>query len=204
MQSSVGHSSCQPFLPSLVSSIKHLRLVSSPARGAVKHDRALDQVILDVLSSSSLQSDRFGNAATAHTSLCGGLCRFAGESFMTAASMTQLSTKLLSLLQDCICTHLFPELQRRLDKLKGAITPAAKMLLKKGRRCVQQRVAGGGMMAQQQGCPRWKIRGRFTQPNWQHVGCFVGCPSGPQHTTAQRPENRSFRADFFCCCTQAE
>lgn len=65
---------------------------------------------------------------------------------MTAASMTQLSTKLLSLLQDCICTHLFPELQRRLDKLRAASTPAAKMLLKKGRRCVQQRAAGGGML----------------------------------------------------------
>lgn len=62
--------------------------------------------------------------------------RFAGESFLTGASSTQLSTKLLSLLQDCICTHLFPELQRRLDKLKGAVTPASKMLLKKGRRCV--------------------------------------------------------------------
>lgn len=61
-------------------------------------------------------------------------CRFAGESFLTGASSTQLSTKLLSLLQDCICTHLFPELQRRLDKLKAAVTPAAKMLLKKGRR----------------------------------------------------------------------
>lgn len=64
-------------------------------------------------------------------------CRFAGESFVTGASTTQLSTKLLSLLQDCICAHLFPELQRRLDKLKAAVTPAAKLLLKKGRRCVR-------------------------------------------------------------------
>jgi hypothetical protein len=63
------------------------------------------------------------------------LCRFASESFLTGASSTQLSTKLLSLLQNCICT-LFPELQRRLEKLKGAVTPAAKMLLQKGRRWV--------------------------------------------------------------------
>lgn len=61
-------------------------------------------------------------------------CRFAGESFLTGASSTQLSTKLLSLLQDCICTHTLPELQRRLEKLKAAVTPPARMLLKKGRR----------------------------------------------------------------------
>lgn len=66
------------------------------------------------------------------------LCRFASESFLTGASSTQLSTKLLSLLQDCICTHLFPELQRRLDKLKAAVTPQSKLLLKKGRRCANQ------------------------------------------------------------------
>lgn len=62
--------------------------------------------------------------------------RFASESFLTGASSTQLSTKLLSLLQDCICAHLLPDLQRRLDKLKGAaVTPSSRILLKKGRRC---------------------------------------------------------------------
>jgi hypothetical protein len=63
-------------------------------------------------------------------------CRFASESFLTGASSTQLSTKLLSLLQDCICTHLFPELTKRLERLKYAVTPAARTLLKKGRRYV--------------------------------------------------------------------
>lgn len=63
--------------------------------------------------------------------------RFASESFLTGASSTQLSTKLLSLLQDCICAYLLPDLQRRLEKLKGAaVTSSSRMLLKKGRRCV--------------------------------------------------------------------
>lgn len=65
------------------------------------------------------------------------LCRFVSESFLTGASSTQLSTKLLSLLQDCICTHLFPELTKRLERLKYAVTPAARTLLKKGRRYAQ-------------------------------------------------------------------
>jgi hypothetical protein len=66
-------------------------------------------------------------------------CRFAAESFATGpGSSTPLSTKLLSLLQDCVCSHLFPELQRRLEKLHGAVTPASQALVKRGRRLTEQ------------------------------------------------------------------
>lgn len=62
------------------------------------------------------------------------LCRFSAESFTTGPSNTPLSTKLLSMLQDCIFAHLFPELQRRVEKLSSAVTPPAQALLRKGRR----------------------------------------------------------------------
>jgi hypothetical protein len=61
-------------------------------------------------------------------------CRFAAESFTTGPSNTPLPTKLLSMLQDCIFAHLFPELQRRVEKLSSAVTPPARALLRKGRR----------------------------------------------------------------------
>uniref|UniRef100_A0A383WE37 Uncharacterized protein n=1 Tax=Tetradesmus obliquus TaxID=3088 RepID=A0A383WE37_TETOB len=64
--------------------------------------------------------------------------RFSAESFTTGPSNTPLSTKLLSMLQDCIFAHLFPELQRRVEKLSSAVTPPAQALLRKGRRLTEQ------------------------------------------------------------------
>jgi hypothetical protein len=45
-------------------------------------------------------------------------------------------------LQDCIFAHLFPDLQRRVEKFRSAVTPAAQVLLRKGRRCAAQMCTG--------------------------------------------------------------
>lgn len=67
------------------------------------------------------------------------LRRFVAELFTTGPSNTPLPTKLLSMLQECIFAHLFPELQRRVEKLGSAVTPPAQALLHKGRRRVLQK-----------------------------------------------------------------
>jgi hypothetical protein len=62
--------------------------------------------------------------------------RFSAESFSSGSpSNTPLSSKLLSLLQEALGTHLLAELQRKLERLHAAaLTPGALLLLRKGRR----------------------------------------------------------------------
>eukprot|EP00775_Hariotina_reticulata_P001474 gene1474-1816_t len=90
------------------------------------------------VTSSSLPPDKLDQLFSSVQTSPGGLHRFVAESFATGATGTLLSTKLLSLLQDCIFAHLFPELQRRVDKFRSAVTPAAQVLLRKGRRLTEQ------------------------------------------------------------------
>eukprot|EP00879_Flechtneria_rotunda_P027528 GHRR01029494.1.p1 GENE.GHRR01029494.1~~GHRR01029494.1.p1 ORF type:complete len:381 (+),score=140.39 GHRR01029494.1:430-1572(+) len=86
--------------------------------------------------------------------------RFAAESFFTGPSNTLLSTKLLSMLQDCIFVHLFPELQRRVDKLRSSMTPAAQALLRKGRRLTEQVL---------ERCQIKRVRSRVLQVDMRYV-----------------------------------
>lgn len=75
-----------------------------------------------------------------------GATRFQAESFASGPSTTPLSTKLLSLLQESMGTHVLAELQRKLEKLRtSAITPGTMLLLRKGRRWVKQ--ANPGLLA---------------------------------------------------------
>mmetsp|Transcript_37672 Transcript_37672/g.83892 ORF Transcript_37672/g.83892 Transcript_37672/m.83892 type:complete len:441 (-) Transcript_37672:2613-3935(-) len=64
--------------------------------------------------------------------------RYAAE-LPTQASYNQLSLKLMTLLRESFSIHTFPELQKKLDKFSPAVTnPAAQLLLKRGRKLVEQ------------------------------------------------------------------
>lgn len=66
-----------------------------------------------------------------------GQQRFAAESFAGAAP-SPLSTKLLSLLQQSFMAHVYPDMQRRVEKLQAGLTPSAGALLRKSRRLTEQ------------------------------------------------------------------
>ncbi|GAX72798.1 hypothetical protein CEUSTIGMA_g253.t1 [Chlamydomonas eustigma] len=55
------------------------------------------------------------------------------------ASMVPLQTKMDELFKNCFDVYLFPELQKRLDRFSAAVSnPAAQLLLKRGRKLVEQ------------------------------------------------------------------
>jgi len=95
-------------------------------------------------------------------------------------------------LQDCIFAHLFPDLQRRVEKFRSAVTPAAQVLLRKGRRCAcsdVHRPLQGSLLIQSPACC-WLFGGCWCLG---HVYCCQSCIMCNRPTVAG--------LCVVCCCT---
>ncbi|KAF8070932.1 hypothetical protein HT031_001013 [Scenedesmus sp. PABB004] len=125
-------------------------LLAAKATGAALPPERLDEVVAAVQAAPGALARKGGGSAPGGarldladfmlTLVAVAHMRFEAESFAAGGGGgggAPLVAKLLSLLQDCVAPNIFPDLARRLEKLRGALTPPALALLRKGRRLTQ-------------------------------------------------------------------
>lgn len=77
---------------------------------------------------------------------------------------SHLADKLDELLSDCVVRHIFPELTARLERLQTAQSKGASLMLRKGRRLVEQTLDS---------CQMKRIKAATVQVEVKHLACHM-------------------------------
>lgn len=135
--------------------------------------------------------------------------RFGSESPQTS-TYTHLSVKFNTVIRDCLCTYLFPELSKKLSKFAAAYTPGTQLLLKKGRRLTEQtldtcqlkRVKSSAVRVDLRyicnHLQRWTLLGReFSFQELALIAIFAKQPSADPEKFVLHPEPLEYDYDEF-------